>query len=216
MKSARTLALASCSLMFPYALTAQLCVGSPALAPTNVGNVGVGASFFDGGNGYSVGATFGGPLYGTGGFTFLDFDDTDLSLKGLGGEVGYAVSPAPSVGFCPSVGVTYGFGLEILGIDFTTLTFAPAVAVGIEAEVSPTITVVPFGQGRVLFQRVNVDAGPLGEESASETNGSLILGLTFIFNGVLGIGPAVRIPVATEGGDTTLGVFANIAFGGSR
>ena len=160
MKIAKSLAVAAFSLTFPYALTAQLCIGSPSVAPTNVGNVGVGASFFDGGKGYSVGATFGGPLYVGGSFSY--FDDTDLSLKEVGGDVGYEIAPGPTVRVCPSIGVTRGFGLEVFGIDFTTLTLAPAFAVGIETEVSPTITVVPFGQGRVLFQRVSADAGPLG------------------------------------------------------
>ena len=212
----RVIAVTACYLVLPHVLAAQLCSGGPALAPTNVGNVGVGASFFEGGKGYHVSAVVGGPFFAGGGFSYSDFDDTDLSFKLVSGSVGYEISPASSVWFCPTAAVGYGFGLEIFGVDFTSLAFVPGLAFGVETEVSPTITVIPYGEGWVEFQRVTFDAGPLGEESESETVGTVILGLTIMFNDVLGIGPSVGIPVATEDGDTAFVVSARVAIGGSR
>ena len=181
--------------------------GSPA-------NIGAGVSFFDGGKGYSAGAAFGSALFGAAAFTYTDFDDTDLSLKQLAGAIGYEVAPSNSqLRICPNVGLGYGFGLEIAGIDITTLTFSPSVSVGFPAEVSPTVLIVPFADLGLLYQRVTADAGPLGEESESETDGALVLGISLLFNARFAVGPSVFIPLASDGGDTVFGVDFAISLG---
>lgn len=199
-------------------LSAQVCFGGPALGSRSSGNIGGGVGFFDGGKQYSAGITLGRSLFGSAGFSYADFDDTDLSLKVVSGGVGYElVSSGPTqVSVCPSFSVSHGFGLEIFGIDVTTTTFSPGVSIGTEAEVSSTVTVIPFARAGVLFQRATADAGPLGEESDSETDGALVLGISLVFNDTFAVGPTVHIPVAAEGGDTRFGVGFAVAIGGSR
>lgn len=202
-------------LSIPTTVSGQICHGGPALGSAT-GNVGGGASFFDGGKQYSGGVTIGSDFFGSGSFSFTDFDDSTLSLKRLSGGVGYEVrNPDSQVSFCPSFGLGYGFGLEISGIDITTLSVIPAVAAGLETAISPTVSIVPFAQAALIWQRVSADAGPLGDDSESETNGALGLGVALMFNQVFSIGPAVNIPIGTDDGDTSFGIGLAVAFGGS-
>jgi hypothetical protein len=196
-------------------LSAQICTGGPALIGNPGVNVGAGASFFDGGKQYGVGATVGSTLFAGAAFSYADFDDTDLSLKSISGGLGYELRPASPAGLsvCPAVGVGYGFGLEILGVDVSVTTIAPSLAAGISVEMSPNLSLVPFARGTVLFQRGNVDAGPLGEESDWGTDGELSLGAGFLFNERVSIGPSVSIPIARDDGDTIFGIGFTVALG---
>jgi hypothetical protein len=187
------------------------------LAGNSSGNVGMSASFFDGGKGYGAGFTVGRSAYAFGGFSYLDFDDTTLSLKTVSGGLGYETSPSTSnVTVCPSVGVGYGFGLEILGVDLTLLTITPALSAGMMSEISPTLSVVPFAQAAFVYARASADAGPLGDASDSDTSGLIVLGIGLLFNARIGVGPSVSIPVAEEGGDTVFRVGIAIAVGGQN
>lgn len=200
------------ALLCPSLVAAQTCLGNPSLGVTS-GNVGVGASFFDGGKGFSLNGTVGRRLFATGSFTHYDYDDTDLSLKTLAGGVGLELAAQESdVRICPSAYIQYGTGLEIFGVDVTTVTFAPAVSFGVESQVSPTVAVVPSATVAVLFQRTKADGGPLGEETESQTDGALGLSLSFIFNDTFSVAPSVTIPVAAENGNTSFGIGASIGF----
>ena len=206
----------ACTAFAPAATYAQACAGGPSLGTVNSGNVGVGASFFDGGKEYTAGATFGRSVFGSAHFSYADFDNTDLSLKTVSGGVGFEKATSSGVSVCPVVAVGYGFGFEILGIDVTTVSVSPGVALGVVAEVSPTVSVVPFGQVALVYSRTKADAGPLGEEADSQTHGVIALGVGFVFNDKVSLGPAVLIPVAADGGDTTFGVNLAVGVGGSR
>jgi hypothetical protein len=202
------------SATLPSYVESQVCRGGPALAGVAAGNVGGTVSFFDGGKSFGASATFGSEFFGTAGFTYSDFDDTDLSLKSLGARAGYEIAPSASrVRLCPTASIAYGFGLEVLGVDVTTLGLAPALSVGIEAVVSPTVTVIPAAELGLAYQRISVDAGPLGEETESETDGFLVLALGVVFNQRFAVGPAVSIPIASDGGDTTFGIGLAVAVG---
>jgi hypothetical protein len=178
------------------------------------GNVGGGVSFFDGGKTFSGTGTFGSQLFGGVGFSFTDFDDTDLSFKNISGSLGYEVTSSETeVSFCPSFGAGYGFGLEIVGVDLTTVSVVPAVSVSIVTEVSPTVSIVPFGQLALVYQRITADGGTSGEITESDTTGALVLGAGFMFNQRFSIGPAVTIPISSEDGDTTFGIGFAVAVG---
>jgi hypothetical protein len=203
------------TLSLPSSVLAQICRGGTPLAGVSSGNFGGGASFFDGGKTFGASATFGSQFFGTGAFAYTDFDDTDLSLKNLAGLVGFEVSPSGSqASICPTASVGYGFGLEVLGVDITTVTFAPSVAAGFVAEVSPTVAVVPSAEIALLYQRLTADAGPLGETTESETDGALALAVSLLFKQRVSVGPSVYIPIASDGGDTVFGVGIAIAVGG--
>jgi hypothetical protein len=63
---------------------------------------------------------------------------------------------------------------------------------------------------------LSADAGPLGEESESETDGALFLGVSLVFSEKFAVGPIVYIPLAAEGGDTQFGIGFAVALGGAK
>ena len=198
----------------PVSASAQACVGRPALTGNSDGNVGLGAAFFDNGKGFGASGTFGGQLFGFASFDYYDIDDTTLSLKTVGVGAGYEILALErAVSICPGATITYGFGLEVLGVDFTALEIAPGFAAGLTADVSPTISVTPFAQAAFVYTRVMADAGPLGDESEDETAGLVVLGASLGFNNRVSFGPTVAIPIAEDGGDTVIGVFLSVAVG---
>jgi hypothetical protein len=207
-------------------LAAQVCLGRPALGANSVANVGAGVSFFDGGEGYGARAGFGGRLFGLAAFDYYDPDaevdvgvggaEFDVSLKSVSGGAGYDVTSGTSVSVCPGVVATYAFGLEILGVDFTALEIAPGVAVGMQADLSPTVSVAPFGQVAFAYTRGTIDAGPFGEVTEDETAGLLAAGISLIFNDRISVGPSVLMPIARgeddqAEDDTLVSVFFSVA-----
>ena len=200
------------ALLFPIATAAQVCIGNPAMGDNSAGNVGLGAVFFDGGKGYVGSGTFGSEFFWSGSLGYIDFDDTTLSLKTISGTAAYEVIAGTSsnISVCPNFGIGYGFGLEVLGIDVTSLTFSPGVAVGIEVEVSPTVSIAPFAQLSLVHVRLRADAGP----TETDTSGALDLGVGAIFNERFSVAPVVLIPISSDGGDTSFGVSLSVAVGG--
>ena len=208
--------------MFPLSLAGQVCLGSPAMGENSAGNVGLGASFFDGGKRYSVNATFGGKLFGSGGFGYTDFDNTTLSFKVLGGILGYEIVSGGSsnISLCPSLGIGYGFGLEVGTPHVTpvtnspgtvpgTVTISPGVAVGVEVEISPSVVIAPFAQIS-LIHTLWSEPVTLGDSA----DGGLDLGLGVIFSGRFSVGSAVFIPI--KGGYRRFGAGVSLAVGGTR
>ena len=74
----------------------------------------------------------------------------------------------------------------------------------------------PYAQGALVWNRISYDAGPLGEDSESDTNGLLVLGFGMIFNSRFSLGPAVWIPISEDDGDTVFGINLAFAVGGQR
>jgi hypothetical protein len=62
----RLLLALALSVVLPVGAAAQVCVGQPALSATNMGSVGMGASFFDEGRTVGLDATVGSSLFGFG------------------------------------------------------------------------------------------------------------------------------------------------------
>jgi opacity protein-like surface antigen len=204
--------------LLPAAMAAQVCRGFPALTGSSNGHVGVGVSFFENGKGYGGEVTFGGPLFVMGFFNYIDPDDTSLSLKVVGAGVGYEAAAGSQISVCPGVTASYGFGLEVFGVDFTTIQVTPGVALGLTSNVSSTVSVTPFAEGALVYSRVEADAGPLGDASGDNWSGLLNLGLGLGFNDRLTIRPAASIPLAIDedeqGGDTVFTVIVAIGIGG--
>lgn len=192
---------------------AQICSGAPTLQGTRSLNVSSGASFFDGGKTYGASFTAGSNWLVGGGFGYTDFDDTTLSLKTISGSAGWEYEDGSGFAACPNLGASYGFGLELSGVDLTSWTISPGVSLGYEAVVSQTLSVVPTGSGSLVYQDLNADAGIGGEASESETYGMIGLGLGLIVNDLFGFGPSVSFPVGLDGGDTRFGLSATVGIG---
>jgi hypothetical protein len=209
--------LVSLTLALPVALSAQICKGVPALGTHSVGSVGVGSSFFDGGKSYGVDATYGRQIFGSAGFSYVTSDGTDFSQNVIEGTIGYeATLENSTVSICPGFGIAYSFGLEIVGTDIAGVTAGPSLAVGLEADLSSSIAVVPFAETSVRFARVmRDDPGPAGQEIIADLSARLFLGVSFIFGDRVSLGSSVSLPITTNEGDTALLVGLSVAVGRS-
>ena len=202
-------------LVFPGAAYAQVCIGNAPLNGRTAANVAGGAEFFDGGTSYGTGFNVGKEAFLSAGFALTDLEGTDLSLKTVSLGAGYQVPVGTSVVvLCPSATVGYGFGLELLDADLKTWTVTPALAVGMQAQLSPSIDVLPYGQVGLVYMRTNAGEGPFGDIIETETDGILTFGVSVLFNRVVTLGPSVSIPLASDNGDTLVGVSVSVGFGG--
>jgi hypothetical protein len=197
-------------LLVPAGAAAQICVGAPALTENSSGNVGFGASFFEGGRVVGADATYGGPAFVTGSFRYTDYENSELSLKTVGVGFGYDFDGGEGVRVCPTLAARYGFGLRLLGSDYTVIDVMPGVGIGMLVNVSSSIDVAPFAQGAIVWSRSKTEiTGPIEDvdNTATDTSGLLSFGARAIFNGRLSLGPTLSVPIERGGGD------GDVAFG---
>jgi hypothetical protein len=91
----------------------------------------------------------------------------------------------------------------------------PVVAVGLEAELSPAVSVVPFGTLAWFYRRNSIDAG-VGSVTEPDNLGAVRLGASFVFNERFAITPHVELPVGVDGGgDTIFSARVVVGLGGS-
>jgi hypothetical protein len=211
------------SVVLPVGAAAQVCVGQPALSATNMGSVGMGASFFDEGKTVGLDATVGSSLFGFGSFHYTDFDGSNLSLSTVGAGVGYDIEEAEGVSICPLVGLSYGFGLEmpdivgdeLVQVDHKYVRVSPGLAIGLATELSSNFTVAPFARGHLVYTRVTRDAGDFGDTTTDETSGALSLGVGLVLNDRLSFVPTLFVPVGNRGvgQDTAFGITLAVGLG---
>jgi len=194
--------------------SAQVCAGRASLGPDLSWNVGLGVDFPEGATAYGGSVTLGSIAFGTADFEYTDIDDTDLALKRVSLTVGYETVPGgTSFGICPTIGIGYGYGLELNGVSQTTLFVTPALAAGLEATLTPTLTLLPFAQVGLVFRRDRYDRDAI--DAISGSDGRLLLGTGFLFGRRFAVSPTVAVPIAAEGDDLVLGVIASVAFRGA-
>jgi hypothetical protein len=148
-------------------------------------------------------------------FGIIDFDDAATSQKAITGTVGYEIPTESAAHICIGGTSTYAFGLEFPGADITTFQVNPVVAVGLEAELSPAVSVVPFGTLAWFYRRNSIDAG-VGSVTEPDNLGAVRLGASFVFNERFAITPHVELPVGVDGGgDTIFSARVVVGLGGS-
>jgi hypothetical protein len=207
--------VAAAFVLFPLTVSPQMCAGNPSLGTALSGNVGMVAAFPDGGTTYGANATFGAIGFGRVDFEYTAIDGSDLSIKRILGTAGYeAVPEGTRLGICPTIGLGYGFGLELEGVTQTTLFAIPALAAGLEAGMTPSISVVPFARLALVFRRDRYDRDAI--DAISSSDGLLELGVRLVVNARVALGPVVLVPIAAEGDDAIFGVSTSLAFGGAR
>jgi hypothetical protein len=205
----------STALLAPTAAFAQMCRGAPPLAGNSVAQVGAAASLFDGGNTIGGGVTAGSTLFVSGAGAYTTYDLEGLSLKSVGGSVGYEVQTATDgrLSICPTMNVSYAWGLEVAGIDLSTLSYTPAVAASWRVDLEPNVVVVPAVELSLIHERLTGDDGT-GSTTVSDTYGAYLMAVSFQFRMRWAVTPNVQIPIAAEGGSAVLGIGLTYAIGG--
>lgn len=221
---ARLCAFAVLALSIPAGLSAQICMGRPGLGTNSAGNVGVGASFFDGGKSLRAEASFGRKLFGMVDLTRYSYDDKSIGIVGqpvlelkdasetqVRGRVGYVVTVS-RWSVCPEVqaGRSSGYSATVLGLEIdntTRLTLSPGVSVGYSRQ-----GVTPYAVARL--EHVWTDWTTTGTViEGSDTRGIIVLGVGLI-GGRYSLRPSVSIPFGNDWGHTEYGVGFSVAVGG--
>ena len=199
--------------LLPTAAAAQMCRNAPPLAGNSFGNVSAGASLFDDGNTISAGATIGSTAFASAGGSYTRYD-IGPHLNGVGGSLGYEItSLGPDFSVCPTVSTSYGWGFEDQGVDFTTISFSPAIAAGYRIVLEPTVDVVPAAELALVHDRITADG--VATVTNTDTYGMLSMSLGFLIRRRWAIVPAVQIPLADDGVSSVFGIGLVVAVGGN-
>lgn len=193
---------------------AQLCSGAPSFAQAPY-QVGVGAAFRDGAQGFGGQFAAGGTaLFAGAGVAVLSFSDLDATQTNInifaGTDLG--VDENDSVFFCPLASFGFGVGPDIGPVDVSTFSLRGGGSVGVIASSTDMLMVVPTFGFAAAWQRVTVEAGGMDTDE-SDSYGVANLGVGFIFNRLVAITPGISIPFSVADSDVTFTIGFAFNFG---
>jgi hypothetical protein len=174
-------------------------------------------SFFEGGRTIAGTATVGSSLFASGSIARQRYDNpAGLHLDVVGGSIGYEITLVGTpVSLCPVLAGGYGYGYEVLASELTSVSMAAGLGVGFKLEVEPNVFVVPGADLSLVRERQSVDLGSAGIARNVDVYGVLTLSLGFLLFRQRGmLGPAVQIPIASDGGSVGAGVALALSIGG--
>ncbi|HEY7449825.1 MAG TPA: hypothetical protein VH702_16835 [Vicinamibacterales bacterium] len=193
---------------------AQLCGGAPAFATAPL-QVGTGLSFTDGAKAFGVGFAGGGQSAFAGvNFARTNLSDVGVSAKTLSGLVGGQMGSG-RVAVCPIGELGYTWGPDLLLVNLKTLTGVGGLRVGVAANDSDVLMVVPsFGAGIVWERTTMTDIFDV-TQNATDYYGIADAGVGLIFNRAVAVVPGISFPFATGfGTDVTFTLRFVVNFGG--
>lgn len=193
---------------------AQLCAGAPAfsMAPLQVGT---GISFTEGMKQFGVGFAGGGESAFAGvNFSRANLSDVGVSARTLSGFVG-GQAGGGRVAVCPVGELGYTWGPDLVVLNLKTVTGVGGIRVGVLANDSDTVMVVPnFGVG-IVWERTTVKDIFDVTESSNDYYGIANAGVGVIFSRAFAVVPGVSFPFATGfPTDTTFTIRFVVNFGG--
>ncbi|MEQ1857040.1 MAG: hypothetical protein ABL963_11235 [Longimicrobiales bacterium] len=210
-----SLVLFAVALAVPLPALSQICRGTVPLAGS-IGNVNAAVALFDDGRTYGGAVTVGSTIFGSASYGYTEYDvGTGIHLNSLGGSIGYEMTQGESgLSVCPIVGVGYGWGFEIVGVDFTTMALTGGAGLGYRIEIEPGVFVIPSSEVVVARDRIRTDAGASGTADTYDTYGLVTLSMGFLMRRQrAALAPSVQIPVASDGGSAVFGIGVTLAFG---
>ena len=153
----------------PAALEAQACQGSPA--PRGSAIVTGEVSFPEGATTYAgrLGGYFDAPVFASGFYAYTDVDDTEESLRTVGGEIGGELLTSDGVSLCATGGFAHSW---VPDVDVDGQTWTADASVG-RSFPAGELLVTPHGAVGVVHQTASV--GPF---DASDTAASFAGGVT--------------------------------------
>jgi hypothetical protein len=151
-------------------------------------------------------------VFGGGSLGVINFDDLDESATTIDGTLGAGgpVDQRRRVHVCGLGNVQYHLGPDFDSVELNTFAFSAGGQAGIVAAETATVAVVPTFGAAFNYFNVMVDS-PDGDDSASETYGSVIFGVGLIFNRRFAITPTIAVPFGLDDNDAvfTLGFTFN-------
>lgn len=171
-------------------LTAQACLGVPT--HDRQGFLTARAAFSDGYwmPGGAIGYDAPGPVAGSVGFDYALYDNTDVGVARVLGQIVLEVPDLP-VSICPGFGGGYQWLADDAGtgIDADGVLLAGGVAIGGRLETSSGFAIIPHASGSVVHDRASFRSGTV-TATDSETYGMFWTGFV-IAAGSVYLGPRV-------------------------
>ena len=192
----------------PAQLAAQACAGSHATH--GQGEFGAEVAFTDGAVGYGLsGRGFTrGPLFVAGGYSRVDYDNTDVDGNELGATLGAELATSSPLSLCPAASFGYSWfaGLpEGTGLDGISL----GGGLGVGRTMGDELLFTPYGSAAVVYTRATFSFA--GESNSdSDTYGQFAAGFSLGSTRFYG-GPSVSI-TTLEGSDPVFGLSAFAVF----
>lgn len=193
---------------------AQLCAGAPAFSTAPL-QVGTGLSLTDSAKQFGVGFAGGGQSAFAGvNFARTNLNDVSVSARTLSGFVGSQIGGG-RVAVCPLGELGYTWGPDLVLVNLKTLTGVGGLRVGVLANDSDTLMVVPnFGAG-IVWERTTLTDIFEATERTNDYYGIANAGVGLIFNRAIAVVPGVSFPFATGfGTDVTFTIRFVVNFGG--
>lgn len=194
----------------------QVCLGRPALGEVGSFNLGAQLDLAPTVNAYGADAYGGSKVFGGVSVATLTYDQIDDNSLVLGATVGGALPIEGALSVCPYLSASRNSGLEVLGIEATTITLAPGLAAGTTVALSPGLDLVPAAKIAAVYGRTTLSAEGFESESESDVYGMLTLGSALSFGGTINVGPYLAIPFGLEESDTVFSISASFAVGGRQ
>lgn len=201
-------------IFFVKPLQAQVCTGAPSFreAPrqirvSDVFGVSVSDAFSADAQAFGASAAAGGrTAFGGGGFAVTSFDGLDSTATSVSGTVGadLPVDRDERVFVCPLGSAVYAFGPDVGSININSFGVLGGARVGVLAAESSNLRVIPTFGVALFYRRVTLDAPGFQSLEESDTSGLATIGVGFVFNGRIGLIPAIVIPFAIPDRDVAL------------
>jgi len=204
----RRLALvAAIALSLPTEARAQACRGSVSFGTIPV-RLGGGAIFGKDYTGYAVSLAAGkdNAAFGDIGVSRTYFDGYDDTGDDLFVDLGWQRMLGTRVQLCPIVGVDFGTGPDVDGVEVKSRFGSAGLALGMTLQPKPSIKVIPNGALRLEYGAADV-TDQLGKKTYTDTFGMADVGLGItLFHDRLAIAPTVRFPFASDDNSVSYGV----------
>lgn len=192
----------------PTSLRAQACVGSHAAH--GQGQFGVGVGFTDGATAYGLsgGGFTQGPMFVSGGFTRIDFDNSDVGANQVDATLGAELSTSSPLSLCPAAtfGYTWYDGIPD-GADLNGIVLGAGLGIG--QTFGDELLFTPYGSAAVAYSRATGSYGGVSQTD-SETYGQFSAGFSVGSNQVFA-GPSISISTL-DNSDPIFGINAAIVF----
>lgn len=215
-----TAVTAGLMLIVPVIGQAQRCEGTASFA-AGMARIGAGMQFTDGAKAFGGTFAIGKPsaLYASGGYTHTTLDNSDVTLNGVSGTLGYQVDLGEGAQVCPLAGVAYT-STSVSGggatVEASNTAFGLGFSLGGAVSSSASFELVPSVGFQYFFSNSKAAASGGGQTYSgtdSDSYGAITLNAGFVFNKSVTLLPMVAFPVGVEGGKAQYGIGIGLNFG---
>ena len=207
----------------PSLAAAQRCLGTASFA-SGMARVGGAVSFVEVGKIFETGVAMGrdNGAFASARYLRMTGDESDGTMDGVAGSVGYQIPAAGAAQFCPMVNISrLSSSVAVSGssaeVSATGYGFGGAVGFGVSS--TETFDFVPSIALEYVSRRTTVALSLLGSDfsfSDSQSYGVMTIAAGFVFRKTVTIYPLIHVPIGLDGAKADFGAGVAFNFGRRR